>query len=161
MQLRASLPASPKCLIPRAINNMHTIRLKRPWKRLTADSQSNEDLSGTKVDVPDPEGVDSHAGKIHYQRSFNRPPQLEADEKLVLQIDHFSAVQMTIELNDAVLCTHQQADTEFPLRVDLTTGSAAFNRLNLVLESPDGNPIKLDGAVCLLIGNSKEFLPSA
>ena len=139
---------------------MHTIRLKRPWKRLVADGQQTDDHLVAKVDVPDLESDLPHAGIVHYQRSFNRPPQLDADEKMVLQIDHFSAQRITIQLNGTVLETHPKAGITFPLQVNLTKVSAAFNQLSLILESPAEQAIQLDGAVCLLIGNRQDFLPN-
>jgi hypothetical protein len=106
------------------------------------------------VDVPDLSQLELREGsKLTYRRAFNRPTGLEIGDKVWLSIDSYSGGSIVVLLNDQSVF---QSDTHEPIRIDLTTGLEAANRLEIqlagsVAEDAQVISARLDGDVSLQI----------
>ncbi|QDV65533.1 hypothetical protein [Crateriforma conspicua] len=137
---------------------MHRIRLRKPWLKATTASFLDDQPLGVdafKSDVPDtdtsvlPSGTDEF---LVYQRTFNRPTGIADATRVHLQIDRWAGHLVGVDLNGEVLA-HDIAQTDAPLRIDVTSSLQTGNRLRIGLLATDQQAL-LSGEVYLLIENN-------
>lgn len=141
---------------------MHTIRLRRPWLRRTADSNPPR-----TVDIPEaapPNGraspTDSGAtdsgidndSPVTYQRSFNCPTGLQPGDSVWLLIEGAGASQATVTLNES---TCYEGPATSILRIELTPHLQSSNQVTIRLESATHSRITIGGGVSLQIESTQ------
>ena len=120
---------------------MHSIRLRRPWKRIRGESPA------VRIDVPDLEPMEDEPGEFtRYSRSFHRPTGLDDGSRVILCIDSWAGRLSSLTLNDNALPL-----AEAPLRVDITPLLATHNKLGLRVDDDGESRGQLAGNVTLMI----------
>jgi len=125
---------------------MHTIRLRRPWRRTAGQDGAIENVS-----LPDLNPVASPSGSVLYERIFNCPTGLESGDRVCLVIGHLRASHVSVHLNAISLLDTAVDNVVLPLRLDLTEQLQPSNQLAIQLQSTSQTTVSLDGDVCLQI----------
>ncbi|MFK7766290.1 MAG: sugar-binding domain-containing protein [Mariniblastus sp.] len=137
---------------------LHTIRLHGPWnaKVLSNLNQATTDDFNLEKRVKIPSSWHdwlgpSFAGQVSYERTFNRPTRLDADQKVWLvveAVDHLA----TIFLNGEELGAMKFGG--LPLRVDVLAMLQPANRLRIEISSdPSGSSKENPSSAGGLIGS--------
>ena len=123
---------------------MHTIRLHGPWEKRI------DDQSSVRIRVPELDSdhsVDEMGRQTAwYQRRFNLPTGLAADDLILLAVSGWIGRLVSLRLNEQPLPADQP-----PLEVEITRLLRPHNRLELVLAADADQPPRLDGQITLLI----------
>lgn len=131
---------------------MHIIRLKRPWEKRPLGSNASE-----TIDVPEPvrssiETIEAatsaqNGDAFSYHRNFNKPSGLGSSCKVFLCINEWTGQLESVSVNQ------QPVDSNLgqPIKADITQRLQSHNKVELVLRSLPGQPVRLSGEVTLAI----------
>ena len=123
---------------------MHTIRLRRPWKRFIDHSGDPDN-----VDVPDQTPLSAQPGTtLTYRRAFNRPTGLSPSDKVWLSVVQKAASSIQIVFNESIVF---ESETSNPIRVNISDQLQPSNQIAIRLTSCGESPALLDGQVALEI----------
>ena len=128
---------------------MHTIRLRKPWKRISLGDDTE-----SRVDVPDltPVSPSGDAVGLIYERRFNLPTGLETNSRVRITVSRWRGVLQNITVNDREVSAEASGTWDPPgLDLDVSSLLRPHNTLRLMLAGSGDATALLDGEVSLVI----------